>query len=63
MPLGSTGLGCASRSSISRLVRIWGSGANLLGLINLALAVLGLYGIAKLSRKRKMLKEEQIIFE
>ena len=45
------------------LLCFWGSGANLLGLINLALAVLGLYGIAKLSRKRKMLKEEQIVFE
>ena len=45
------------------LLCFWGSGANLLGLINLALAALGLYGIAKLSRKRKMLKEEQIVFE
>ena len=41
----------------------WGSGANLLGLINLALALLGLYGVYKLSRKRKMLKAEQIVFE
>ena len=45
------------------LLCFWGSGVNLLGLINLALALLGLYGVYKLSRKRKMLKEEQIVFE
>ena len=45
------------------LLFFWGSSANLLGLINLALAVVSIYGITKLHRKRKMLKEEQRVFE
>jgi len=42
---------------------VWGNGISLLGLVNLALGILCGYGIYKLWRKRKLLKEEQRVFE
>lgn len=42
---------------------IWHHGVSLLGLINLAISVMSFYGMMKLWRKRKTLKEEQRVFE
>ena len=42
---------------------LWGTVVNLLGLINMAISAVSAYGIMKLWRKRKILKEEQRVFE
>lgn len=42
---------------------LWGTAVNLLGLISLAISAISACGIMKLWRKRKILKEEQRVFE
>lgn len=41
----------------------WGSGLNVMGIVNSCIAVLGFFGASRLWRKRNALKSEQQLFE